>query len=136
MVENQEALEKLTNNMREHFKSNAPTAGTYKRTYTHFDSLVLSIFSAKRNDICAAVFPEDGLWYRGKVEKTTRDGTEMSTITFIDYGNRAQVHVTKLATLPAAYSTAVLGAQANEYQLALVKPPSDEVILYSTYIYN
>ena len=52
----------------------------------------------------------------------------MSTITFIDYGNRAQVHVTKLAALPAQFSTAKLGAQANEYQLALVKPPSDEVI--------
>ena len=51
----------------------------------------------------------------------------MSTITFIDYGNRAQVHVTKLAALPAQFSTAKLGAQANEYQLALVKPPSDEV---------
>ena len=51
----------------------------------------------------------------------------MSTITFIDYGNRAQVHVTKLAALPAQFSTAKLGAQANEYQLALVKPPTDEV---------
>lgn len=111
MIDKQDELEKLTNNMREHFKSNQPTAGTYK---------------PKRNDICAAIFPEDGLWYRGKVEKVSRDGSEMSTITFIDYGNRAQVHVTKLATLPAPYSTAVLGAQANEYQLALVKPPSDE----------
>ena len=53
----------------------------------------------------------------------------MATITFIDYGNRALVHVTKLASLPAQFSTAVLPAQANEYQLALVKPPSDEVDL-------
>jgi staphylococcal nuclease domain-containing protein 1 len=111
LLSNQEALESLTTEMREHFASNAPTAGSYK---------------PKRNDICAAIFPEDGLWYRGKIEKTTRDGSEMSTITFIDYGNRAQVHVTKLAALPAQFSTAKLGAQANEYQLALVKPPSDE----------
>ena len=51
----------------------------------------------------------------------------MATITFIDYGNRALVHVTKLASLPAQFSLAVLAGQANEYQLALVKPPSDEV---------
>lgn len=111
LLANQEALETLTTQMREHFANNTPTAGSYK---------------PKRNDICAAIFPEDGLWYRGKVEKTTRDGSEMSTITFIDYGNRAQVHVTKLAALPAQFSTAKLGAQANEYQLALVKPPTDE----------
>ena len=93
-----------------------------------------NVYLAKRNDICAAIFPEDGLWYRGKIEKTTRDGSEMSTITFIDYGNRAQVHVTKLAALPAQFSTAKLGAQANEYQLALVKPPTDEVWIILFYV--
>lgn len=106
----QDALEDLTSKLRDHFASSPPTAGAYK---------------PKRNDICAAIFPEDGQWYRGKVEKATRDGSE-ATITFIDYGNRALVQSTKLAALPAPFSTAVLAGQANEYQLALVKPPTDE----------
>lgn len=111
MASEQEKLQKLTDEMRAYFGENPPTAGAYK---------------ARRNDICGAMFAEDGLWYRGKVEKITRDGSEMATITFIDYGNRAVVHVTKLAALPAQFSTSVLPGQANEYQLALVKPPSDE----------
>jgi len=111
MVSEQEKLTKLTDEMRTYFTETPPTAGAYK---------------AKRNDICGAIFAEDGLWYRGKIEKISRDGSEMATITFIDYGNRALVHVTKLASLPAQFSLAVLAAQANEYQLALVKPPSDE----------
>lgn len=111
MVSEQEKLTKLTDEMRTYFTETPPTAGAYK---------------AKRNDICGAIFAEDGLWYRGKIEKISRDGSEMATITFIDYGNRALVHVTKLASLPAQFSFAVLAGQANEYQLALVKPPSDE----------
>jgi len=111
MVSEQEKLTKLTDEMRTYFTETPPTAGAYK---------------AKRNDICGAIFAEDGLWYRGKIEKISRDGSEMATITFIDYGNRALVHVTKLASLPAQFSLAVLAGQANEYQLALVKPPSDE----------
>jgi len=111
MISEQEKLTKLTDEMRTYFTETPPTAGAYK---------------AKRNDICGAIFAEDGLWYRGKIEKISRDGSEMATITFIDYGNRALVHVTKLASLPAQFSLAVLAGQANEYQLALVKPPSDE----------
>lgn len=111
MVSEQEKLTKLTDEMRTYFTETPPTAGAYK---------------AKRNDVCGAIFAEDGLWYRGKIEKISRDGSEMATITFIDYGNRALVHVTKLASLPAQFSLAVLAGQANEYQLALVKPPSDE----------
>lgn len=110
-ADSMQKLEDLTAKMRGHFAENEPTAGAYK---------------AKRNDIIAAVFPEDGLWYRGKVEKIARDGSDTATITFIDYGNRAQVPITKLATLPAQFSCAVLAGQANEFQLALVKPPADE----------
>ena len=51
----------------------------------------------------------------------------MATITFIDYGNRALVEKTQLAELPAAVSCEVLEGQAKEFQLALVKPPADEV---------
>ena len=51
----------------------------------------------------------------------------MATITFIDYGNRALVEKTQLAELPAAVSCDVLEGQAKEFQLALVKPPADEV---------
>ena len=86
--------------------------------------------SAKRNQICAAIFPEDGLWYRGKIEKISREG--MATITFIDYGNRALVEKTQLAELPAAVSCDVLEGQAKEFQLALVKPPADEVKILKT----
>ena len=84
-----------------------------------------NFYSAKRNQICAAIFPEDGLWYRGKIEKVSREG--VATITFIDYGNRALVEKTQLAELPAAVSCEVLEGQAKEFQLALVKPPADEV---------
>lgn len=106
-----EKLEELTTNMRQHFAQNEPVAGAY---------------TAKRNDICAAIFPEDNQWYRSKVEKVSRGGDGTATVTFIDYGNRSIVSVTKLAALPAPFSTAVLSGQANEFQLALVKPPTDE----------
>ena len=56
----------------------------------------------------------------------------MATITFIDYGNRALVEKTQLAELPAAVSCDVLEGQAKEFQLALVKPPADEVKILET----
>jgi len=108
-IANGAKLEELTKQLRNQFAENPPTAGSY---------------TPKRNQICAAIFPEDGLWYRGKIEKISREG--MATITFIDYGNRALVEKTQLAELPAAVSCDVLEGQAKEFQLALVKPPADE----------
>ena len=99
----QDELEDLTNKLREYFAATPPTAGAYKREYMLYKSvkncisLVTFAYLAKRNDICAAIFPEDGQWYRGKVEKATRDGSE-ATITFIDYGNRAQVSELRFST--------------------------------------
>ncbi|MBO8666613.1 hypothetical protein INO76_16430, partial [Staphylococcus aureus] len=47
-------LESLTDNLRKHFDSNPPIAGSY---------------SPKRGETCAAKFKEDQQWYRAKVER-------------------------------------------------------------------
>lgn len=46
--------------------------------------------------LCAAVFSDDGQWYRAEVQKTEGSKT---TVTFIDYGNSDVVPTTQLRTL-------------------------------------
>jgi len=98
------ALEKLMDNLREEFSSNPPLAGAYQ---------------PRKNDLCAAMFV-DGDWYRAKVEKVST--TEVSVL-YIDYGNRANVPKTKVASLPASLQTP--GGYARLYNLALVSLPDD-----------
>ena len=41
------------------------------------------------NTICAAVYEEDNLWYRGSVTAINNDGT--CSVLFVDYGNRVDI---------------------------------------------
>jgi len=99
------ALEKLMDNIREEFTANPPLAGAYQ---------------PRKNDMCAAKFVDDQ-WYRAKVEKVSP--TDVSVL-YIDYGNRAVVPRTKVASLPSSFSATA--AFAKPYSLALVSLPLDE----------
>lgn len=55
--------------LRQEFTNSPPLAGSY---------------TPKKGDLCAALFSDDGLWYRAKVDKV--QGSQVY-ITFIDYGN-------------------------------------------------
>lgn len=99
------ALEKLMDNLREEFTTTPPLAGAYQ---------------PKKNEVCAAKFVDDQ-WYRAKVEKVLP--TEVSVL-YIDYGNRAVVPKTKVASLPSSLHTP--GGFAKPYSLALVSMPNDE----------
>lgn len=80
----------------------------------------------KRNDLVAAQFALDGLWYRARIEKV--DTTEKVRVLFVDYGNRDILSSTKLASLPGPYVS--FAPQAREYTLACVKVPSDDEHVY------
>ena len=56
-------------NMRQEFSTNPPLIGAY---------------TPKKGDLCAARFPDDGLWYRARVDKI--QGSQIS-ITYVDFGN-------------------------------------------------
>jgi len=98
-------LEQLMDNIREEFTTSPPLAGAYQ---------------PRRNDICAAKF-EDDQWYRAKVEKVT--GSDVAVL-YIDYGNRAIVPKTKVASLPSSFTAQA--AYAKPYSIALVTLPQDE----------
>jgi staphylococcal nuclease domain-containing protein 1 len=98
-------LEKLMDNLREEFTTNPPLAGAYQ---------------PRKNDLCAAKFV-DNQWYRAKVEKVAASSV---SVLYIDYGNRAEVPKTKVASLPSTFTTP--GGYAKLYNLALCSLPEDE----------
>ncbi|XP_023328486.1 staphylococcal nuclease domain-containing protein 1 [Eurytemora carolleeae] len=99
------ALEKLMDCLREEFTANPPLAGAYQ---------------PRKNDLCAAKFT-DNQWYRAKVEKVSPTSVN---VLYIDYGNRAEVPKTKVASLPSSFTTP--GGFAKGYNLALCSLPGDE----------
>lgn len=104
-VEDGPKLEELMINMRQEFTSNPPLTGAY---------------TPKKNDICAAKFSGDDLWYRARVEKIMGDKVQ---VMFVDYGNRETSTVTRLASLPSTYSN--FPNAAHEYAFAYVVTPKD-----------
>lgn len=96
--------EALYTKFRQEFKVNPPLPGAY---------------TPKRGDICAAKYADDE-WYRAKVEKVQGP---IVTVFYIDYGNRETVNVSRLASLPAGYSSEK--PFASEYSLACVTFPKD-----------
>lgn len=62
-------LEEFMQNLRQELSTNPPLIGAY---------------TPKKGDLCAARYPNDGLWYRAKVDKI-QDG--QISITYVDYGN-------------------------------------------------
>ncbi|XP_004642773.1 staphylococcal nuclease domain-containing protein 1 [Octodon degus] len=107
-VETGTQLEKLMENMRNDISSHPPVEGSY---------------TPRRGDFCIAKFV-DGEWYRARVEKV--ESSAKVHVFYIDYGNREILPSTRLGTLPPAFSTRVLPAQATEYAFAFIQVPQDE----------
>uniref|UniRef100_A0A8C8RJP3 Staphylococcal nuclease domain-containing protein n=1 Tax=Pelusios castaneus TaxID=367368 RepID=A0A8C8RJP3_9SAUR len=62
--------------------------------------------------------------YRARVEKV--ESPAKVHIFYIDYGNKETLPSTRLGTLPPAFSTRVLPAQAIEYKFAFIQVPQDD----------
>lgn len=107
-VETGTQLEKLMENMRNDISSHPPVEGSY---------------APRRGEFCIAKFV-DGEWYRARVEKV--ESPAKVHVFYIDYGNREILPSTRLGTLPPAFSTRVLPAQATEYAFAFIQVPQDE----------
>ncbi|KAM4615657.1 staphylococcal nuclease domain-containing protein 1 [Polymixia lowei] len=107
-VETGGQLESLMETMRAEIASQPPVEGSY---------------AARRGDYCLAKFA-DGEWYRARVEKV--ESPAKVHVFYIDYGNREVVPSTRLATMPPAFSTRTLAAQATEYTFAFIQVPQDE----------
>ncbi|KAM8818542.1 staphylococcal nuclease domain-containing protein 1 [Rhynchonycteris naso] len=107
-VETGTQLEKLMENMRNDIASHPPVEGSY---------------APRRGEFCIAKFV-DGEWYRARVEKV--ESPVKVHVFYIDYGNREILPPTRLGTLPPAFSTRVLPAQATEYAFAFIQVPQDE----------
>ncbi|XP_054420521.1 staphylococcal nuclease domain-containing protein 1 [Pteronotus mesoamericanus] len=107
-VETGTQLEKLMENMRNDIASQPPVEGSYV---------------PRRGEFCIAKFV-DGEWYRARVEKV--ESPAKVHVFYIDYGNREILPSTRLGTLPPAFSTRVLPAQATEYAFAFIQVPQDE----------
>ncbi|XP_055378713.1 staphylococcal nuclease domain-containing protein 1 [Condylostylus longicornis] len=98
-------LENLMSKLRQEFQTNPPMSGT---------------FTPKRNDICAAKFSDDNEWYRAKIEKLQ---SGQALIRYIDYGNKENVPLARLASLPSTLNNDK--PYATEYALALVALPPE-----------
>uniref|UniRef100_A0A8C5XHX4 Staphylococcal nuclease domain-containing protein n=1 Tax=Microcebus murinus TaxID=30608 RepID=A0A8C5XHX4_MICMU len=107
-VETGTQLEKLMENMRNDITSHPPVEGSY---------------APRRGEFCIAKFV-DGEWYRARVEKV--ESPAKVHVFYIDYGNREILPSTRLGTLPPAFSTRVLPAQATEYAFAFIQVPQDD----------
>nr|BAC65164.1 4SNc-Tudor domain protein [Seriola quinqueradiata] len=107
-VETGGQLESLMETMRAEIAAQPPVEGSY---------------SARRWDYCIAKFA-DGEWYRARVERV--ESPAKVHVFYIDYGNREVVTSTRLATIPPAFSTRTLPAQATEYAFAFILIPQDE----------
>uniref|UniRef100_A0A2K6GQ85 Staphylococcal nuclease domain-containing protein n=1 Tax=Propithecus coquereli TaxID=379532 RepID=A0A2K6GQ85_PROCO len=107
-VETGTQLEKLMENMRNDIASHPPVEGSY---------------APRRGEFCIAKFV-DGEWYRARVEKV--ESPAKVHVFYIDYGNREVLPSTRLGTLPPAFSTRVLPAQATEYAFAFIQVPQDD----------
>lgn len=107
-VETGTQLEKLMENMRNDISNHPPVEGSY---------------APRRGEFCIAKFV-DGEWYRARVEKV--ESPAKVHVFYIDYGNREILPSTRLGTLPPAFSTRVLPAQATEYAFAFIQVPQDE----------
>ncbi|TFK00874.1 centromere protein W [Platysternon megacephalum] len=106
-VETGTQLEKLMENMRSEIAGHPPVEGSYP---------------PRRGDYCIAKFV-DGEWYRARVEKV--ESPARVHIFYIDYGNKETLPSTRLGTLPPAFSTRILPAQAIEYKFAFIQVPQD-----------
>lgn len=110
-VEHGLALDELMVNLREDLINNPPLPGAFR---------------PKVGDYCGAIFKEDGLWYRAKIEKVNPIEKTVE-VSYIDYGNSATVKaVNEVCALPSSkYSVNSLPAVAQLYGLSYVYLPND-----------
>lgn len=111
-VEHGLALDELIANLREDLASNPPLPGAYR---------------PKPGDYCAAIFSEDGLWYRARVDKVNLSEKTVD-VSYIDYGNKAVVKMAnEVAALPnSSYGITALPAVAQLYGLGYVYLPKND----------
>jgi hypothetical protein len=74
-----------------------------------------------KDEVCAAKFSFDGMWYRAKVEKILAGNK--AQVVYIDYGNREEVAFTNCAALPPTYQSPP--PYAREYGIAFAGLPKD-----------
>jgi len=110
-VEHGVALDELMSDLREELSNNPPLPGAYR---------------PKAGDYCAAIFKEDNLWYRAKVDKVNPIEKTVE-VSYIDYGNKAVVKLAnEVCALPnSKYSISALPPVAQFYGLAYVHLPND-----------
>lgn len=111
-VEHGLALDELIANLREDLANNPPLPGAYR---------------PKPGDTCAAIFSEDGLWYRARVDKVNVSEKTVD-VSYIDYGNKAVVKLAnEVAALPnSSYGVTALPAVAQLYGLGYVYLPRND----------
>lgn len=69
---------------------------------------------------CLALFQQDGLWYRARVESLL--GNSQVEVLYVDYGNKERVSVPALLKIPDKFMR--LPSQAIQVSLADVAPTS------------
>ncbi|XP_021356780.1 tudor domain-containing protein 1-like isoform X2 [Mizuhopecten yessoensis] len=88
---------------------------------TIYDQTSEHVASPVVGDVYSAQFSLDGNWYRAKVDG--RQGSDMVTVTYLDYGNTETVAITKLRQLQDSMTT--LPALAVKCSLADVSPKKE-----------
>jgi staphylococcal nuclease domain-containing protein 1 len=73
------------------------------------------------DDLVAAKFTDDDIWYRAKVVAV--NGNEY-TVNYIDYGNKEVIGAERIRPMDSAFGLNTLPPQAHEGRLAYVKTPS------------
>ena len=112
-VEHGLALDELIANLREDLTSNPPLPGAYR---------------PKPGDYCAAIFKEDGQWYRARIDRVNLSEKTVD-VSYIDYGNKAVVKLAnEVCALPSSsnYGLSALPPVAQLYGLAYVHLPRND----------
>ena len=78
-------------------------------------------YTPKRNELVAAKFSADGVWYRAKIMKINSPTDIL--VHYVDFGNSESVTNQSIAALPSGISSPAL---ASEYHLAFLSAPSKD----------
>lgn len=107
VVTNGADLNALMKKLRKEFQDNPPATGTVRTA---------------RGTQCAAKFTQDNCWYRAVIESFDKKSNK-ATVKFVDYGNKEQTTLDRLASLSPEFWK--MAPAAQEYTLAMVKQATD-----------